>query len=287
MDTFLSHFSAAKYWGIPQIEEILALDEKEFGLVYYTVSSRAKKYAKKGHRIHINQFKIPKEGVKKEDNILVASPELLFLQLSSQISLHRLILLGLQLCSFPPGDSTKAITTKRKLQKFIAKTPRYPGRQSAQRALKYIEDGSASLMESLVYMILNLPHTLGGYGLGGAVFNYEVQLGREGARLLGQKRCFLDIFYRQEKVAIEYDSFTFHNNPKAQGRDAIRSEILHRLGFEIMHLRTIQLYNLKACDDFAINLGKRLRKRIRFRAKKYEVMRAHLRSLLPLMDGMA
>lgn len=217
---------------------------------------------------------------------MVASPELVFLQLSSQINLHRLVLLGLQLCSFPPGSPNKSITTKKKLQKLINKTPRYPGRQNAQRALKYIEDGSASLMESLAYMILSLPHTLGGYGLGGAVFNYEVQLGEEAARLLGQKRCFIDILYRQKKIAVEYDSFTFHNSPKAQGRDAIRSGILYRLGFEIMHLKTIQLYNLKACDDFAINLGRRLGRRIRFRAKKYEAMRNQLRSLLPLQDGM-
>jgi hypothetical protein len=281
MNTFLSHFSAASYWQIPHIEEVLALDKNDFDLVYNTVSSRGKKYVKKGHKIYLSMMKLPEGGVIKVDHIFVASPELVFLQLSSHISLHRLILLGLQLCSFPPGCPDKAITTKNKLRKFIDKVPGHPGRQNSQRALKYIEDGSASLMESLAYMILCLPHTLGGYGLSGAVFNYKVQLKGEATQLLGQRYCFIDIFYKQEKVAVEYDSFSFHNNPTAQGRDAIRSEVLHKMGFEMMHLKTIQLYNLKACDDFVINLSRRLGRRIRFRAKKYETMRSQLRALLP------
>ncbi len=283
MGIFISHFSAAAYWKIPGFNDILPVDKKEPGLVHCTVTTRAKKYVRKGYKTHICQMKLPEGGIVKVGDALVASPELVFLQLATEISLHRLILLGLQLCSFTPGNSNNSITTKKKLQRFIDRTPRFPGRQNSMRALKYIKDGSSSLMESLVYMILNLPHTLGGYGLDGSVFNYKVQLGKEAAQLLNQQHCYIDIFYKQNKVAVEYDSFLYHNSPKAQGKDAIRSEILQRMGFKMMHLKTIQLYNPMACDDFANNLGKHLGKRIRIRARKYEMMRNQLRSLLPLM----
>lgn len=282
MNTFISHASAAVYWKIPYIEKILRLNEDDFNLVHQTVSTRAKKYAKKGRRTHMCQMQLPRGGIIRREDILIASPELVFLELSSKISLHRLILLGLQLCSFPPGSPNKSISTKKKLQKFIEKTPGHTGSKNARRALKYIEDGSASLMESLTYMILCLPHALGGYGLGGAVFNHEVKLKKDAAHFLSQNRCFVDLYYRTEKIAVEYDSYSFHNSPEAQGRDAIRSEILHKMGFRMMHLQTIQLYNVKACDVFAINLSRHLGRRIRFRARQYEMMRDELRSLLPL-----
>ncbi len=104
-------------------------------------------------------------------------------------------------------------------------------------------------MESIAYMILTLPHALGGYGLDGAVFNYEFMLKDEAAKRLGQKRCFVDLYYKKERLAVEYDSFAFHNRPMDQGKDAIRSAILERQNIEVIHLNTIQLYDKDACKD--------------------------------------
>jgi hypothetical protein len=212
---------------------------------------------------------------------MVASPELLFLQLACRLDIHRLILLGLQLCSHPPGNSSEAITTKKKLKAFLAKTSGHRGHPKASRAAKYLEDGSASVMESLAYMILTLPHALGGYGLDGAIFNYEIMLKGEVGRRLGQKRCFMDLYYQAAKLAVEYESFAFHNNPSEQGKDVMRSTILGRQGIEVMHLSTIQLYDQGACMDFAFNLASRLGKRIQIRTKQFDEMHALLRALLP------
>ncbi len=151
---------------------------------------------------------------------MVASPELLFLELASKLSIHRLILLGLQLCSHPPGLPSMAITTKDKLDTFIAKTAGYRGNRKALQTMKYVENGSASIMESLTYMILGLPYTLGGYGLHGAVFNREIRLKGEAKIRLGQDRCFVDLYYKQEKLGVEYESFTYHSSPTEQGKVA-------------------------------------------------------------------
>ncbi len=93
----------------------------------------------------------------------------------------------MQLCSHPPGDFKAAVTTKQRLRDFIEKIPGHSGHRNALRALKYVENGSASIMESMVYMILTLPHILGGYGLKGANFNYEINLKDGNAVRLGQK----------------------------------------------------------------------------------------------------
>jgi len=197
------------------------------------------------------------------------------------LNIHRLILLGLQLCSHPPGNPSQAITTKQKLKTFLAKTSGHRGHIKALRAVKYIEDGSASVMESMAYMILTLPHALGGYGLDGAVFNHKIKLRDEASKRLGQKRCFTDLYYKSTKLAVEYESFVFHNSPSEQGKDVMRSAILARQGVEVMRLSTIQLYDKEACMNFAFNLASRLGKRIQIRTKKFGEMHVLLRALLP------
>ena len=101
-----------------------------------------------------------------------------------------------------------------------------------------------------------------------AAFNYEISL-RDEAERLGQKRCFVDLYYKQAKVGVEYESFKFHSSPSEQGKDSVRSAILEKQGIEMMHLSTIQLYDPDAFRDFAINLSRHLNKRIYIRAKKF------------------
>ncbi|HEX2945733.1 MAG TPA: hypothetical protein VHT96_07240 [Clostridia bacterium] len=146
-----------------------------------------------------------------------------------------------------------------------------------------MENGSASVMESIAFMILTLPHSLGGYGLKGAVFNYEIKLKNEARKRLGQNRCFTDLYYRQAKLAVEYESFAYHNSPLDQGKDIMRSAVLERKGIDMMRLSTIQMYDREACKDFAYNLSARLGKRMQIRAKKFKEMHELLRGLLP--DG--
>ena len=130
-------------------------------------------------------------------------------------------------------------------------------------------------------MILTLPHALGGYGIRNAVFNFEITLKGQSSKRLGQHRCFVDLYYKSAKLAVEYDSFAFHNSPSEQGKDAIRSVILNKQGIEVMHLKTIQLYDENACADFAFQLAQRLGKRIQIRSGKFDEMNRSLRALLP------
>ena len=281
MERYLSHLSAALWWNIPYIEAVLGSEIADSRTVDFTVSKNSERYQTKGCNIHLCQIDLPPGAVVFRDGKMIASPEMVFLQLAPKLNIQRLILLGLQLCSYPPGKDTDAITTKEKLKAFLEMSFWHRGHLKALRAVKYIENGSASIMESISYMIFTLPHALGGYGIGGVVFNFEIKLRNEAAKRLGQQRCFLDLYYKSIKLAIEYDSFTFHNSPSEQGRDAVRSAILQRHGINVMHLGTIQIYDREACTDFAINLAQRLGKRIDIRTKKFNEMNTLLRSLLP------
>ena len=282
MKEYMSNFSAASFWDIPCLETVLVSEIDKTSKVSFTVSKQSERFLKKDKIIHLCEVALPTNAVVSKNGTMVASPELVFLQLACKLDIHRLILLGLQLCSHPPGNPSEAITTKHKLKSFLAKTPGHHGHRKALRAVKYVEDGSASVMESIAYMILTLPHALGGYGLDGTVFNHEIKLNNEAAKRLGQKRCFADLYYKQAKLAVEYESFAFHNSPMEQGKDAMRSAILERQNVEVMHLSTIQLYNKDACMDFAFNLASRIGKRMQIRAKEFDQIHGLLRTLLPV-----
>jgi len=281
MKEYLSHFSAAKIWDIPYFEAFLALKIEETDIAHITVHGQNKRFRNNGKLVHSCALDLPAGAVTTHNGRSVASPELLFLELAGKLSIHRLILLGLQLCSYPPGCPSEAITTTQKLIKFLAKTLGHRGHRKALRAVKYVANGSASVMESLAYMILTLPHALGGYGLNGAVFNHGIKLNHEARVRLGQSRCFTDIYYKQGKLAVEYESFAYHNSPSEQGKDVVRSAVLERQGIDVMHLSTLQLYDREACKDFAYNLAARLGKRIHIRTKRFDKMHVLMRELLP------
>lgn len=84
--------------------------------------------------------------------------------------------------------------------------------------------------------------------MNGAVFNHEIKLNAEAKQRLGKSRCFVDLYYKQAKLAVEYESFAFHNSPSEQGRDIKRAAVLERQGIQIMPLSTIQLYDTEACS---------------------------------------
>ncbi len=281
MKGYLSHFSAAKAWNIPYIEAVLGNEIKEDNMNDITVFEQNSRFYVNGKKVHSCKTPLPSGAVTVRNGMMVASPELLFLELSNKLSIHQLILLGLQLCSHLPGQPSKAITTKQKLSAFIAKTTGHWGHRKAENAVKHVENGSASIMESIAYMILGLPHNLGGYGLNGAVFNHEIRLKGEAKNHLGQNRCFVDLYYKKAKIAVEYESLTYHNSPSEQGKDLIRSEVLKKQSIDVLHLSTLQLYNSVACRTFASNLATRLGKRMQIRAKKFDEMHASLRALLP------
>lgn len=281
MKHFISHYTAASLWKIPYVEEVLGSEMDGTNPDHITMLAGRKRYQLVNQIVHSCRLALPHGALASKDGKVVASPEFVFLQLAPKLDIHRLILLGLQLCSCPVGNPSAAITTKHKLATFLAKASGHRGRRKSLRAVRFVRDGSASVMESMVYMLLTLPHSLGGFGLSGAVFNYGINLGKKGIGHLGQKRCYVDLFYEAKNLAVEYESFTFHSSPSAQGKDMIRSVMLQKQGIEIMHLSTIQLYKRNIFTDFAQHLASHLGKRIQIRTNKFEGMHEQLRALLP------
>jgi 3-hydroxy-3-methylglutaryl CoA synthase len=124
---------------------------------------------------------------------------------------------------------------------------------------------------------------LGGYGLGGAAFNYEIKLEVGLSKQIRQNSCFLDLYYKKAKLAVEYESFAYHSKPAEQGKDAIRAAVLERQGIEVVRVNTIQAYDSDSFRILAFNLAARLGKRISIRTERFEEMHKSLRMLLPTL----
>jgi hypothetical protein len=281
MDKYLSRLSAAKIWEVPNIEAVVGSTYKETNSEHITVSRNNARFYINGKKVRSCELDLPANAIVERNGKMVASPELMFLEFASDLSIHQLILLGLQLCSHKHGKPYEAITTKEKIEAFLANALGHRGHRKAMRALKYVKNGSASIMESLMYMILTLPYALGGYGLDGAVFNHRIEINGDVRQILGKNNCYADLYYKKAKLAVEYDSFAYHKSPFEQGKDNIRADALEKQGITVVKMNTIQLYDKDACRLFAHNLAVRLNKRIYIRTKNFDKMQALLRELLP------
>ncbi len=212
-------------------------------------------------------------------------PELAYLQLASTLEIPKLILLGILLCSKPNTKDQKPVTTKQRLLHRIHSASGLKGKSKALRALQYVEDSCRSPLEALLFMLLSLPHALGGYGLSGFIFDYEIVLNGENAKVLGKRSVFADLYHEETRLILEYDSKEFHSDPKSLAYDAKRSTALIRQKYDVFSIRTEQLYDEGKFLIVVKNISSKLGKRIRIRCKSFTRQHALLRSLLPRLKS--
>ncbi len=167
--------------------------------------------------------------------------ELTFIQIAANHSLCATVVLGYELCGcyshFPKMVSgfygRPALTSVDRLRKTIDLFPRMRGTHKAREALKWVKDGSASPMETIVACALTLPASMGGAGFLHATLNHEVTLDPIAAALAGRKTCRVDLAWPEFRVGLEYDSEAFHKNPTS---DLARREALSHMGYQIVTL---------------------------------------------------
>lgn len=250
-----------------------------------TVFKASHYYRRKDMRVHLCTSKVPSDAMLQVRGQSVVSPEFAYLQVAARLPPLEAILLGILLCARPEGYASEPITARKKLLRFARKARRFCGRNRALKALKYVRDGCNSILEGIEMMLACLPHRLGGCGFGEGEFDREITLDEEGARLLGQRTCRLDVYLVRYGVVLEYDSFKYHNNATSHGRDSMRQIVLSRHGprggLILISVKTIQLYKPAAFQELFHHIAAKIGKRIRIRTPKYADMYEKLRQLLP------
>ena len=201
----------------------------------------------------------------KEDSFVtlgeygLASPELCFLQMASQLDLIDLVLLGFRLCGdyrpselrFRTGDLP--LTSPKALSKYVEDHPGCKGVKRARQALRYVLAGSNSTMESRLTIALIFPPRWGGYGFSFPELN---------AAIAGTERkgdlCWLD-----KRLVVEYDSRLHHETSFAQERDSVRRAELGFCGFGVITVTRAQVEDPLLFDTVASCIARALGERTR------------------------
>ncbi|NLJ70496.1 MAG: DUF559 domain-containing protein [Clostridiaceae bacterium] len=278
MRKYLSHFSALRYWGFDMAQQYFKAEMDEKNFEQYLVLNPKYRFNTETAKSYLCIKKIPKSGLIINNGISVVSPELMFLQLATELNILQTIILANLLCAYPNGPLSKPLMRKERLSAFADKAAGLYGRPKALRALQYTQNGAGSIMEVFVHLFMGLPHNLGGLGLQGGLFNYRIELDKESSLALKQKNCYVDYCFPKIKMVYEYQG-EYHNETIDQ--DSSRIMALNRMGYTVKTITKTQLYNLNKFNQLIRYIAKKHKKRIQIRTDNYQSNFLRLRNLLP------
>lgn len=204
-------------------------------------------------------------------DIYVGTAEFSFVQAAGSLDLVSLIRLGCELCGsygLSPRDprgfvDREPLCDAARLRRMAAGISGYCGRTRAMRAARYVIDGSASPMETVLVLLLCLPLRLGGYGLPRPAMNRRVDVPGHLAWQVSSSYFCCDLYWESARLAVEYDSDSYHTGPERIFRDARRRGELSLLGVDVMTVTRAQVRNAIEFDKVAHAIAARLRHRLR------------------------
>ena len=183
-----------------------------------------------------------------DEHIVVASPELVFLQMAEILEPVKLIELGQELCGtfardVPAKDNNerRPLTSIAKLSSFLDRTHSKRSVKRAKWALDYIVEGAASPMEIILEMLLCLPRNLGGRQLPTPLFNQKIPLDEDEQHLAGVSHYRCDLFWPDAFYALEYYGKWAHSGAEQVAYDSRRlSDIQsHRIQVDVVTFEQI------------------------------------------------
>ena len=211
----------------------------------------------------------------------VSSPEFLFLQMASELTVAQLIALGCELCGtyilLPKGvilpsafddypERIAPLTNIEKIEAFLNGAGLARGMKKARRALRYVAEGSRSPMETRTYMQLCLPPALGGYGIPKAELNPEIKLDEEAQRIAGSRRCWGDVCWPEKRLDVEYHG-EVHVGANKMKRDVGRALGIEHMDWRVITVTSPQVFDIDRFEivakEVAAHLGHRLRPQVR------------------------
>lgn len=208
--------------------------------VHFLVPSnkhQVKSSVTKLHRTSIAS--IPKDLVREvSPGVFVSGPELTFIQMASTTSLIGAVVLGHELCGTYSHFAKMAsgfyerppLTSVAKIENAIESLQGMYGLSRARAALRWVRDGSASPMETVVSCMLHLPVELGGFGKQAPKLNHVVKLDEASQRITGKKTCRIDTAYPDTTTGMEFDGASYHRDTE---KDRVRREALAHEGWTI------------------------------------------------------
>ena len=226
------------------------------------------------------------------DDAYVPTPELTFLLMAHYLDVHELIALGMELCGHYRlvGASTdnvlasnrtlygqNPLTTPRRIAALLDHAEGFHGLKLARRAFSYLVAGSASPMETALYMLLCLPRNLGGYGLPRPVLNVRRRVTVLAGSFTLSRTLVPDLFWPAAMLDVEYDSEEFHASTECLLKGARRTLALRSMNVEVISVTKDVVHDEDSFDGLVRLIAKALGVRLRRPTQAGELQRAILR----------
>lgn len=211
------------------------------------------------------------------NGVYASCPELCFVQLANELSLHELVKVGDALCGTFAIDphcghglgSRPPLTTARRIEAFVRRNPGLHGVKAARRAIRLVTDGAASPPESFMRMVLGLPYRYGGYQLEGLRANYRLKPSRKARAIARRETLVPDLCSVSGRLAIEYDSNAEHLTEAQIGKDASKRLALEADGYKVITVTKPQLADALHMGHVAKEAGRRLGRRVRPQSRNF------------------
>lgn len=221
--------------------------------------------------------------------VLLSSPAFTFLQMASQLSFSHLVAYGDELCgtysldeSAERGFRTRQVplVSVSALEEYLRCARGCRGYRFAKRALRHIVDGSASPMETRDEMQLCLPICLGGYGIAQPSMNQAIELSPSAARLARKSVCYADLMWSESNLIVEHQGEHDHMGSARFNDDRARVNALKLMDYTVFELTRAQALDLSAFEQVALEVARRLGRRVRSESRGPTPQRRELHAAL-------
>ena len=257
-----------------------------------------------GVKSHVCSTPLPAGSLLRlSPHVLIASPELTFMQLAEFEPFPRLVMAGCELCGTyalkerPLSDDATGLEKQAKtelvereqltrtadLREFADLLPERPGSAAARRAVSSAFDGAASPMEAKLALLLSLPQRLGGTGLPRPTLNHEIRLGKEARSAYHRTTCRCDLHWPGTRLDVEYDGADSHDGFESRARDVARTTALTIEGFNVFPVTYAQVADPDVFLSVARLIADQLGCRLRLRNGHFSARSASLRENLGIL----
>ena len=219
-----------------------------------------------GRVIHRASLPLPAESlVGIEDGLMVSSPEHLYLQAACKLDALDLVWLASELCSVfsmhPTGAGgilpARPLTTLKKLTSYLeaACAAGVYGAKKALTCVPHAVECAASRREIACALRMSLPRSWGGRGIPKPVLNYGMSVDKRLASAHGWNRVSLDMAWPDARLALEYDSDSYHLDSRRRARDNDKRAVLGLMGWQVVPFSTRQFDSIVMSDDVFRRIG--------------------------------
>ena len=231
--------------------------------------------------VHQVRVPLPPDSlVRIEDGLMVSTPEHLYLQAASQLDSLELSWFASELCalfSIHPSNEggllpAQPLTTLKRLEKYLvaAIAINAYGAKKALAGLSNAVEGAASRREIACAMRMFFPRAQGGRGIPKPMLNLGLPVDKRLASVHGWKTLSVDIAWPEARLAMEYDSDTYHLDPRRRARDNDKRAVLEQMGWRVVPFSTKQFDSLSMSDDAFQRIGAALGVRNRAGETRYD-----------------